>query len=150
MNRRKPPTARPLLTAAVVLLLAAPPLVRAQALAELVIVANPEVSADHLQQAELERIYLGKISRWHDGSTVVPAMLKAGPAHEEFVEDYVARPLHRFVTYWRQMVFTGKGVPPRSFDDEAALLDFVAATPGAVGYVRPGADTGAVKVLKVD
>lgn len=150
MHRRKPPWLRPGLTVAVLLLLVAPPLVRAQAVAELVIVAHAEVPASRLENAELEHMYLGKLSRWDGGLTVVPTMLKAGPAQEEFVEDYLDRPLHRFATYWRQMVFTGKGVPPLTFADEAELLDFVTTTPGAVGYVRPGTDTGAVKVLRID
>ena len=144
------PFARFLLTAAVVLLPTTPPLVRAQALGELVIIANPDVPVASLASEELARMYLGKVSRWQNGTTVVPVMLKTGPVQEEFVEDYLSRPVHRFVTYWRQMVFTGKGVPPRSFTDQAALVEFVATTPGAVGYAPPGTDTGSLKVLKVD
>jgi hypothetical protein len=48
------------------------------------------------------------------------------------------------------MVFTGKGIPPKSFDTEAELVDFVKTTPGAVGYVSPRTDVTGVKILAVD
>ena len=38
----------------------------------------------------------------------------------------------------KQAVFTGRGIPPQGFDDEAELAAYVAATPGAVGYVARG------------
>jgi ABC-type phosphate transport system substrate-binding protein len=117
--------------------------------AELVIIGNPGLREPKIDTKGLQRIYLGKLTRWADDQAIVPVMLKSGPVHDEFVESYLDRSLHRFVTYWRQMVFTGKGMPPRSFADEKELVAFVAATPGAVGYASSKADTKAVKVLTV-
>lgn len=146
---RRPARRRALLFAGVLLLVSAAP---ARARGELVIIAHPAVAADRLERRELERIYLGKTSRWADGVAVAPAMLKEGPVHAEFVADCLDRPVHRFVTYWRQMVFTGKGVPPAGFDREQELVAYVAATPGAVGYARPGTAAAAagVKILPLE
>ena len=115
----------------------------------ILIIANPDVPAEEIDVDDLERIYLGKRTRWQDDSTVVPAMLKSGDLHEAFVKTYLDRTPSRFVTYWRQVVFTGKGVPPRSFGNEDDLRDFVAHTPGAVGYLHGAGDTTGVKVLQV-
>ena len=115
----------------------------------ILIIAHNSVTSDEIKAIDLERIYLGKRTRWQDDSTVVPAMLKGGDLHEEFVMTYLDRTPSRFVTYWRQAVFTGKGVPPRSFADEAALREFVARTPGAVGYLRATGSVAGVKVLQV-
>ena len=38
---------------------------------------------------------------------------------------------------------------PKMFDSEAALVDYVAATPGAIGYVSKGTDVGKAKTLVV-
>lgn len=119
------------------------------AAAELVVIGNPGLAETHIAAKKLQRIYLGKLTRWTDDQAIVPVMLKAGPEHEEFVSSYLDRSLHRFVTYWRQMVFTGKGMPPRSFANEKELVAFVAATPGAVGYASHKADVQAVKVMTV-
>ena len=125
-------------------------LVPVVAAGEVVVVANESVAEDEVARKDLQRIYLGKRSTWGDKSTVVPVILKEGPVHEEFVEDVVGRSTHRFTSYWRQMIFTGKGVPPKSFDNAAEVVDFVKATPGAVGYVSPLTDVTGVKVLAVD
>lgn len=139
-----------LLLTLVVLLAAAPASVSAQDARGLLVIVHPGVPATSLPIAELQRIYLGKTSRWGDGTNVVPTMLKDGPDQEAFVEGLLGRPLHRFVTYWRQMIFTGKGVPPRSFRDHAAMMTFVATTPGALGFAPASAVDDSVKVLPVD
>ncbi len=117
--------------------------------AEVVIIGNPSLPGPNLEAKDLVRIYLGKQTRWDDNKAIVPVMLKASPVHEDFVETYLGRSPHRFVTYWRQMVFTGKGTPPRSFASEEELIAYVAATPGAVGYASATTDVRDVKVLPV-
>ena len=105
----------------------ASPLEPARAAGEIVVVANPDVPEEIILGRDLQRIYLGKRTTWPDKSSIVPVMLKSGPVHGEFVEDLVGRSEHRFASYWRQMVFTGKGVPPKSFASEDELVDFVRA-----------------------
>ena len=126
------------------------PLDPACAAGEVVVVANSGVVEDVIAQKDLQRIYLGKRTAWSDHSSIVPVMLKTGLVHEEFIEDLVGRSEHRFATYWRQMVFTGRGIPPKSFATEDEIISFVKVTPGAVGYVSPSTDATGVKILTVD
>jgi ABC-type phosphate transport system substrate-binding protein len=122
----------------------------ARVFGEVVMVVNSGVVEESIDDKDIERIYLGKKTSWPDHSSIVPVMLKAGPVHQEFVEEIVGRSEHRFASYWRQMVFTGKGVPPRSFDTEDEVVGFVKETPGAVGYVSPSTDVTGVTVLTQD
>jgi len=117
---------------------------------DLVIIANPDLNETNIEYRDLQRIYLGKQTRWKDDTSIVPVMLKSGPLHDEFIEGFLDRSVQRFVTYWRQMVFTGKGMPPKSFVSESDLVDFVARTPGSVGYVSAGAEVTEVKILELD
>ena len=114
------------------------------------IIANPGISSNSIDYKDLQRIYLGKKTQWKDDISIVPVMLKSGPLHDGFIEDFLDRSVQRFATYWRQMVFTGKGVPPRSFEDESELVDFVARTPGSLGFASTSADVGDVKILTLD
>jgi hypothetical protein len=50
--------------------------------------------------------------------------------------------------YWNQQYFHGIN-PPEVLASEEAVLRFVAATPGAIGYVRASHADGRVKVLLV-
>jgi len=117
---------------------------------DLVIIANPDLAGNSIEQRDLQRIYLGKQTQWKDNTSIVPVMLKSGPLHDEFIEGYIDRSVQRFVTYWRQMVFTGKGMPPKSFASESDLVDFVARTPGSVGYVSTSVNVSSVKKLELE
>ncbi len=118
--------------------------------ADLVIIANPGVAETAIDSRDLQRIYLGKQTQWQDDTSIVPVMLKSGPLHDVFIEDFVDRSVQRFVTYWRQMVFTGKGIPPKSFVQESELVAYVASTPGSVGFASAAANVSGVKVLSLD
>jgi ABC-type phosphate transport system substrate-binding protein len=116
----------------------------------LVVIANPGISLESIESKDLQRIYLGKKTMWEDGTSIVTVMTKNGSVHDRFIEDFLDRSVQRFATYWRQMVFTGKGVPPRSFVQEADLVSFVASTPGSLGFASVGADMSGVKVITVE
>jgi ABC-type phosphate transport system substrate-binding protein len=117
---------------------------------DLVVIANPGLDENALESKELLRIYLGKQTQWKDDTSIVPVMMKSGPLYDEFIERYLDRSVQRFVTYWRQMVFTGKGVPPKSFAVETELVEYVARTPGSVGFTSATADVSGVKILSLD
>jgi len=102
--------------------------------AEIYILANPGVPDKSLEKESIERIYLGKKSQWSNGSRIIPVVLKSGSTHSAFVKKYLDRDASQFSTYWKQAVFTGRGMPPKSFDTEAELVEFVSETPGAIGY----------------
>ncbi|MCB2210720.1 substrate-binding domain-containing protein [bacterium] len=114
-----------------------------------VVIVNPNVEDSSLDKDLLTRIYQGKVSRWHSDSKVVPVMLKDGPTHETFTTDYMGTTPSRFRTYWKQAVFSGRGIPPKSFDSELELVKYVASTPGAIGYVSPLTPLTGVKKLTI-
>lgn len=110
-------------------------------------IAHPDVPDVTCSEKNAQRIFLGKKTRWEGGVRIVPVMLSEGDVHEEFVEDLLDRSVAKFEIYWKQAVFTGKGIPPRTFDSESALMTYVAETPGAVGYVSRDVSLHGVKEL---
>ena len=54
-------------------------------------------------------------------------------------------------SYFQQLLFSGRGVPPVEKGSDADVLAFVRANPGGVGYVSAATPTGdGVKVLKLE
>jgi ABC-type phosphate transport system substrate-binding protein len=102
---------------------------------DVVLVANKGVKILGIRNADLRAIFKGEKTRFADGSHAVPVVLKGGPAHEVFLKNHVGEGPDEFRAQWRKAVFTGQGAMPRTFDSEAALIEYVAATPGALGYV---------------
>ncbi len=116
---------------------------------DVVVVANREVQISQISAADLRDIFTGVKSQFRDGSHAVPVTLKGGPTHEVFLQHHIGESPDAFRTAWRKAVFTGQGAMLRAFDSEAALLEYVAATPGAIGYVSKLPAQDSVKSLTV-
>ena len=115
--------------------------------AESMVIVNQGVGDTTLTKADIEKIFTGKKSKWSDGAKIIPVTLdNENDVHVEFLKKYVSKNAFQFAAYWRKMMFTGKGNPPKSFDSEQALIDYVAETSGAIGYVS----TTAIKVKQVN
>src|ERR1700735_4445102 len=114
---------------------------------DVVLVANKGVQISEISNADLRAIFMGARTRFADGSHAVPVILKGGPAHEVFLKNHVGEGPEEFRSQWRKVVFTGQGAMPKAFDSESDLIEYVGATPGAVGYVSRISSQNRVKVL---
>jgi hypothetical protein len=114
---------------------------------DVVLVANKGVQISEISNADLRAIFIGTRTRFADGSHAVPVTLKGGPAYEVFLKNHVGEGPEEFRSRWRKLVFTGQGAMPKAFDSESALIEYVAATPGAVGYVSRISSQDRVKHL---
>jgi hypothetical protein len=118
---------------------------------DVVLVANKSVKISEITDADLRAIFMGTKTRFADGSHAVPVTLKGGPAHEAFLKHNVGEEPEEFRLQWRKVVFTGQGAMPMAFDSELALIGYVAATPGALGYASriSSQDRDRVKLVAV-
>jgi hypothetical protein len=116
---------------------------------DVVLVVHKNVQIEGITTADLRAIFTGTKTRYADGSHAVPVTLKGGAAHEVFLENHIGESPGDFRAQWRKAVFTGQGAMPKAFDTESALIEYVAVTPGAVGYVSRilPEDLGKVKSL---
>ena len=121
-------------------------LLRAQ---DVTIVINRGSSVSQITEAQLRDIFTGTRSRFDDGARAIPVLLKGGPTHEVFLHRHIRETPDEFRARWRKAVFTGQGSMPKEFASEAAVLDYIAVTPGAIGYVSRVKDPEAVKALTV-
>ena len=117
--------------------------------ADVVVIANPGVSVSAVSAEELKAVFLLTKSALSDGSRAEPVLEKGGPAHDAFLSQYLGKTDAALQTYYRSLVFTGKGSMPKMLASDAEVIAYVAKTKGAVGYVRADAGTTGVKVLSV-
>ena len=116
-----------------------------QAQAQLVI-ANPNVKASDASKADVKDVFTGGSSSL-GGTHVTPVLLKAGAANDAFLAAYVGKADAPFRASWRSLVFSGQATMPKSVDSDAAMVEYVAKTPGAVGYIGKDSPHDGVKVL---
>jgi ABC-type phosphate transport system substrate-binding protein len=112
-------------------------------------IVNPQGADASLSADNVKAILLGNKTKWDGGGLVKLAVLTSGAAHESVMQTYAQRSGDQFDKYWKKLVFSGKGVMPAQAADDAAMIDYVAKTPGAFGYVAAGSVTDRVKVLPV-
>ncbi len=112
-------------------------------------ITHPQGGDASLSTGDLKAVLLGNKTKWNSGGLIKLVVLESGPLHEQVIQDRTQRSADQFDKFWKKLVFTGKGVPPTQVADEAAMLAFVAKTPGALGYVSPAAVTAQVKVVEI-
>jgi ABC-type phosphate transport system substrate-binding protein len=133
----------------VFLLLAAASILAAGAGAQVIVIVNPSVKASAVSKDDLRDVFTGNATTLKDGSKVVPVLMKDGPANEEFLKAYVGKGDTAYRAGWRSLVFSGQASMPKSLDDDAAVVAFVAHNTGSIGYIDKASPHDGVKVLEV-
>ena|SRR5688572_11025144 len=114
------------------------------------VVAHPQNPLASAERKFLADAFLKKAIRWPNGVTIQPVDLRSDAlARQRFSEDVLRRSVAAVRSYWQQRIFTGRGVPPPELESDAAVIQYVQAHPGAIGYVSERADVGAVKIIAV-
>jgi TonB family protein len=116
---------------------------------EVKVIANASVKTDTISAAELKRVFLEEKISLADGTHVEPVLEKDGPVHSAFLQEYLGMNEDDLQTYYRTLVFTGKGSIPKAFASDAAVVAYVARTRGAIGYVGSAANAEGVKILAI-
>jgi hypothetical protein len=115
--------------------------------ADVKIIANSSIGAAAVSLDEVKRVFLITKTSLADGTHVEPVIATSGAAHEAFLKEYLGKTDAALQTYYRSLVFTGKGSMPKALPSEADVVAYVSKTKGAIGYVSAGTNVSGVKVL---
>ena len=116
---------------------------------DFIVVANSSLKVSRVSSDDLKGIFLGTKTSLADGIHVEPVLLRSGLAHRAFIKQYIGKTPATLANYYRSLVFTGRGTMPQMLASDAELVEYVARTKGAVGYVSGGANIENVKILEV-
>ena len=137
---------RAILTLASVLALGLPALVSAQA-GDVVVIAN-KGNTNAIDKALLTRLYTGDAKSFPDGSAAVLFdQPEDSPVRADFSSKILGKSVANLKAAWAQLIFTGKGVPPKIVDGDGEVKKAVAANKNAIGYVKAGSVDDSVKVI---
>lgn len=116
--------------------------------AEVAVIVHPSAPTDSLSEDDISKLFLGKAKSFPSGESAVPINQNEGSAvREKFNEAVVKKSASQLKAYWSQLVFTGKGTPPKDVGEDADVKKLIAANPNMIGYVDGGAVDGSVKVV---
>lgn len=115
--------------------------------AQIAIIANKSVSANSLSKSKLFDIYSLNIKNWDNGEKIVLYDFKGDNNTKTVFYNYVGKSNSEMKKVWMRAQLTGAGFAPNMIFSEDEMVNNVANTPGAIGYVSVKAVNGNVKVL---
>jgi ABC-type phosphate transport system substrate-binding protein len=111
-----------------------------------VVSARNPVSA--LSKNQVVDIFLGRASRFPDGSAAVPVdQAEGSPARDEFYLEFAGKSPAQLKAHWSKIIFTGRGQPPKEVGNGAEVKKRVAESPTAIGYLEESQVDSSVKVV---
>lgn len=103
----------------------------------LAVVAHPDVATQRLTRDTTRAIFAMRQRTWPDGQAVRVFVLDNNhPVHARFAKEQLAVYPHQLQLAWDRMVFSGTGQAPNRVQDQQEMLERIATTPGALGYLE--------------
>lgn len=119
-------------------------------LAEVVAVVSAKNPLTTLSKDQLADLFLGKTSRFPDGTLAEPIdQAEGAPARDEFYLEFADRSPAQIKAHWAKIIFTGRGQPPKTVPNGAAMKKRLADDANAIGYLERKNLDGSVKALLI-
>jgi ABC-type phosphate transport system substrate-binding protein len=115
---------------------------------EVVAVVSAKSPVTSLSASQVADIFLGKSSRFPDGTTATPIdQPEESPVRDRFYARYTGKSPSQVKAIWSKLIFTGRGLPPAQAADATQLKKMLAANPGAIGYMDSAQVDNTVRVV---
>ncbi len=118
--------------------------------ADVLFITNKNVDEKNITAKDIKQIFLGKKKKWPDNSKIHFVILGEENLHGAFIKTYLKKTPKQFKAYWKNMVFSGKGRPPKNFKTTEELIEYVANTKGAIGYIDSSTTAVNVNTITVE
>ena len=119
---------------------------------QLAIIVDKSSSLDNVTLAELKKYFMAEKTKAPDGGKIILIMQDPGnPERDAILRDIYKMSESEYNDYFVGQTFTGAvASAPKSLPSGAAVKQYVAATAGAISYMRASDADDSVKILKVD
>jgi len=104
--------------------------------ADIVVVVSARSSITTLSKVQIVDIFLGRRTRFPNGSAAVPIDQSEGTAtRSEFYAKFADMSPAQLKAFWSKIIFTGRGQPPIAVASGAEAKRLLLANPNAIGYL---------------
>ena len=104
---------------------------------EVVVISHPGLALNELDRDTLRAIFAMRLRTWPSGQGAeVYVLASDDPVHATFVKEWLSVYPHQLQLAWDRIVFSGTGQAPHRVRSQQDMIDTVATTPGAIGYIE--------------
>ena len=116
---------------------------------QVAVIAHKSVPVDTIKKTELLDFYTGDIKKWMNGDKVIVNDLKPKGEVKKIFYKFLGKTPSRMKSIWLKNMLSGEGDPPEALKSEEEMLQKIAATPGAIGFLSHTKVDNNVKTLIV-
>lgn len=121
------------------------------ATADVVAVVSSASTVTALSKTQVSDIFLGKVSRFPNGTQAVPIDQPEGSAaRDEFYAKFVGKSAAQVKAFWSKIIFTGRGQPPKEVANSLEMKKRISGNPAAIGYIEENAADASVRVVLIE
>lgn len=115
-----------------------------------VLVSHKQVGESTLELRNVRAIFTLRQHAWKNGTSIQVFVMRSDhPLHKRFCMRVLRVFPNKLQAVWDRVVFTGGGKAPIQVNNEAEMLQRVANTPGAIGYIAEKGDSDAVQIISL-
>lgn len=123
-------------------------LVSVTATADVVAVVSAKSPITALSKSQVTDIFLGRESRFPDGTQAVPIDQTEGSAiRDEFYLKAATMSAAKIKAYWSKIIFTGRGQPPPTVANNIEIKKLIGQNPAVIGYIDRKLVDDTIKVV---
>jgi ABC-type phosphate transport system substrate-binding protein len=117
--------------------------------ADIAVIVSPKNMAtwDSNNQNQVKDIFLGRLEKFPDGTAVKPVDQRLGSVRREFYLKLAGKDDIALNVYWSNLIFTGRGQPPKVIGDDNDVKKMVKDNPECIGYIDSKLVDNSVKVI---
>ena len=113
-------------------------------------IVNNSNTTTSLTKKQVSDFLLKKKTRWADKTKVLPVDLGSKSAiRSVFTKQIHKKNVNQVRSFWQQSVFSGKASPPSEKTNDMAIINYVKAHKGAIGYISSKTKTTGVKTVTI-
>jgi len=116
---------------------------------QVAVIAHKSVPVDTIKKSELLDFYTADIKKWINGDRVIVNDLKPKGEVKRIFYKFLGKTPSRMKSIWLRNMLSGEGDPPEALKSEEDMLQKIAATPGAIGFLSHTKVDNNVKTLIV-
>lgn len=118
-------------------------------IAQVAVIAHKSAPVDEISRSQVLDFYTRDVRTWENGQAVIVFDLKPKSAVKNSFYNFIGKTSSRMKSIWMKNLLSGEGDPPKAFVSEQEMLENVANTPGAIGFISEDMAGSEVKVVAI-
>lgn len=114
---------------------------------EVVVIVHPATSITQLERDGIVSLYLMEQTYWPDGTPVQLFDIRGQDHAKSVFYEALGQQPRNLKRSWMRLILAGEASSPKTVTDADAMVEGVAGTPGAIGYVAANAVDDRVTVV---